>query len=507
MALTINSAHPLAAKLVEAMGVDNGAMVALVNTSRTITPSAGVTFGNGAYGSALKAQNNGYTLKGAVISPAIAVPTNTITQMTVVVVANAFGASDGNRVFFGATNNQPFNVALNSSGKVEAIPPTGGVPVSTTTVTGGGAYSVAIVRNADVNGKLYINGVLESTSADKLNWSNANHVFDSIGGVAGFGTATADVVWIFVFNDALTDAQLLALHQSLGAGNTMTANGQTALINNSATSTPTVSSVTVSPATPTVTGGTTQQFTATVAGTNSPGQGVTWTASAGTINSSGLFTAPAATGASQSITITATSTVDNTKSGAATVTVPATGAPPITYTGVSVSPSTATVIGLATQQFTASVSGTGTFSTAVTWSVDGGSTNGTINSSGLYTAPAAGVAARNVVVRAVAADGTTAGTAAVTIPAAAAAGSFVTEAMVNNTGQVLANTSVRWSWFPGGRIGAFSGITPVEGVGTTNAQGQLTATGLAAGAGLMVAAQWINGATDDVVFYQAGTVN
>lgn len=78
--------------------------------------------------------------------------------------------------------------------------------------------------------------------------------------------------------------------------------------------------------------------------------------------------------------------------------------------------------------------------------------------------------------------------------------------MVNNTGQVLANTSVRWSWFPGGRIGAFTGITPVEGVATTNAQGQLTATGLATGAGLLVAAQWINGATDDVVFYQAGTV-
>lgn len=85
----------------------------------------------------------------------------------------------------------------------------------------------------------------------------------------------------------------------------------------------TVTSVTVSPAAPTVTGGTTQQFTATVAGTNNPGQGVTWTVSAGTINSSGLFTAPAATGAAQSITITATSTADDTKSGTATVTVPA----------------------------------------------------------------------------------------------------------------------------------------------------------------------------------------
>lgn len=182
---------------------------------------------------------------------------------------------------------------------------------------------------------------------------------------------------------------------------------------------------------------------------------------------------------------------------------PAGGTP--TVDSVTVTPANPSVTGGATQQFTATVAGTGAFSTTVTWSVDG-TGNGTINSSGLYTAPAAGVSARNVVVRATAANGTTSGTAAVTVPAATGAGSFVTEAMVNNTGQVLANTSIRWSWFPGGRIGAFAGITPVEGVATTNAQGQLTATGLATGAGLLVAAQWINGATDDVVFYQAGTV-
>jgi hypothetical protein len=86
----------------------------------------------------------------------------------------------------------------------------------------------------------------------------------------------------------------------------------------------TVSSVTVSPSTATVSGGGTQQFTATVAGTNSPSQAVTWavTSGVGTINSSGLYTAPAATGSAQSATITATSAQDGTKAGTATVTVP-----------------------------------------------------------------------------------------------------------------------------------------------------------------------------------------
>lgn len=86
---------------------------------------------------------------------------------------------------------------------------------------------------------------------------------------------------------------------------------------------PTVTGVTVSPSTANVAGGATQQYTATVAGANSPSQGVNWTCSAGAINSSGLFTAPAATSSAQTITITATSQQDGTSAGTATATVAA----------------------------------------------------------------------------------------------------------------------------------------------------------------------------------------
>ncbi len=499
MALTLNTSHPLYSALVELIGIDTATgQLASAKTARTITKLGGASYPAtaGTYGKAARSVTGGGAWS---IAPQIDFDN---TAATVVVVTNSItvsGTGEVRQLVSCARERTPL-IQINDAGKAVFgwqynLYDAGG-PIGTSTVTTG-AHVIAVTHGASGR-QVFVDGVLEGSNATVLDpravW------IDYVGGMPGQNGINADIVWAAVFNRVLTGAEIASLTSSVGANNVI------GLLEGApAGGTATVTGVTVSPSAPSVTGGTTQQFTATVEGTNNPGQGVTWAASAGAINSSGLFTAPAATGASQSITITATSTVDNTKSGTATVTVPATGAPPVTYTGVSVTPSTATVAGLATQQFSAAVSGTGAFSTTVTWSVDG-TGNGTINSSGLYTAPASGVSARNVVVRATAANGTTTGTAAVTVPAATGAGSFVTEAMVNNTGQVVANTSVRWSWFPGGRIGAFAGITPVEGVATTNAQGQLTATGLATGAGLLVAAQWINGATDDVVFYQAGTV-
>ncbi len=86
---------------------------------------------------------------------------------------------------------------------------------------------------------------------------------------------------------------------------------------------PTVTGVTVTPSTATVQKGTTKQFSATVEGTNNPSQNVTWSVnstSGSSISTSGLLTVVAGETAA-TLTVTATSTVDNTKSGMATVTV------------------------------------------------------------------------------------------------------------------------------------------------------------------------------------------
>lgn len=74
--------------------------------------------------------------------------------------------------------------------------------------------------------------------------------------------------------------------------------------------------VSVSPTTATINTGATQQFSATVTGTTNTS--VTWTASAGTVSTSGLYTAPATVG---TYTVTATSQADGTKKASATVNV------------------------------------------------------------------------------------------------------------------------------------------------------------------------------------------
>jgi outer membrane biosynthesis protein TonB len=84
---------------------------------------------------------------------------------------------------------------------------------------------------------------------------------------------------------------------------------------------PTVTSVSVSPEAVEVQKGTTQTFIAAVSGTNSPGQGVTWTVLGGTassIDSSGVLTVSADETAT-ALLVTATSTVDTSKYGTAMV--------------------------------------------------------------------------------------------------------------------------------------------------------------------------------------------
>jgi hypothetical protein len=78
--------------------------------------------------------------------------------------------------------------------------------------------------------------------------------------------------------------------------------------------TPTAVSVVVSPTIISLGTGATQQFTAKVTGATNTA--VTWTASAGTITSTGLYTAPATAGTT---TVTATSAADTTKSASAQV--------------------------------------------------------------------------------------------------------------------------------------------------------------------------------------------
>jgi hypothetical protein len=102
--------------------------------------------------------------------------------------------------------------------------------------------------------------------------------------------------------------------------------GPSSVTNNVAAAGSTVTGVSISPTTATVSGAATQQFTATVTGTGSPSQTGTWSSTIGSISTSGLFTAPAATGSAQTVTITFTSAQNSAFAATATVTVPAAAA-------------------------------------------------------------------------------------------------------------------------------------------------------------------------------------
>jgi hypothetical protein len=125
---------------------------------------------------------------------------------------------------------------------------------------------------------------------------------------------------------------------------------------------------------------TTQLFSAQVTGDNDTA--VLWSVQEGSfggfVDASGLYTAPAIAG---TFHVVATSHADPTRSAAATVTV----RPRVV--AVTVEPGVATVISGGIQLFSAQVSGTA--DTALLWSVQEGFSGGTIDATGLYTAPPA----------------------------------------------------------------------------------------------------------------------
>jgi hypothetical protein len=152
-------------------------------------------------------------------------------------------------------------------------------------------------------------------------------------------------------------------------------------------STPSTISVSTNPLTATPYTTERQQFTATVSGTTNTQ--VQWQVngvnggdlSSGTVDSTGMYTAPAVVPSGATVDVDAISTADVTKFAKAKVT--------ILGPTLSVSPQVADLYPTQQQQFTATVHGLG--NTQVTWQVNGatgGSPSvGTVDSSGLYTAP------------------------------------------------------------------------------------------------------------------------
>jgi hypothetical protein len=187
--------------------------------------------------------------------------------------------------------------------------------------------------------------------------------------------------------------------------------------------------ISISPGQAVVTVNTQIQFSASVG--NAGNKAVTWAATGGTVDSTGLFTAPASPGTSY---VVATSQADPSRTATAVITVVA---------PVVITPSTITLAPGGTQIFTAVMPATG--DTNMTWSITEGVAGGTIDATGLYTAPSG------------AADAAKSATALVTIqtPVVVLPSSVNISIAVSTTQQFTAtvratsSTNVTWSVLEG----------------------------------------------------------
>ncbi len=181
--------------------------------------------------------------------------------------------------------------------------------------------------------------------------------------------------------------------------------------------------VTVSPTVATLSAGATEQFIAVVTGTTNTN--VVWNVNGvsggnstlGTISASGLYAAPATLPSVNAVTVTAVSVVDSQASASALISFQRT-------INITLAPSTANVPTGGAQIFSVSVTGAGSNSSQLTWSVNGiaggNASVGTIASnsatSAVYTAPAAMPSQNPVTITATSvADPSASASAAVTI--------------------------------------------------------------------------------------------
>ncbi len=204
---------------------------------------------------------------------------------------------------------------------------------------------------------------------------------------------------------------------------------------------------TISPTSATVKLGATQQFTSSGA--------TSWAATAGSVSTSGLFTAPASMPSSSSVTVTATGPGG---SASAVITLQAPQAP----NPQTIAPTTVSLNLGATQQFTSGG--------ATAWAA----THGTVTTAGFYTAPSAMSSTGTDTVTATGPGGS----ASATVTLVAPAGTTPTITGVGSNGQLplgIFTTTITGTGFTTSSIAALNG-TPL---GTTFSNGSLTATGFA----------------------------
>jgi hypothetical protein len=215
-------------------------------------------------------------------------------------------------------------------------------------------------------------------------------------------------------------------------------------------------SISISPSQATVVVSSQIQFSASVG--NAGNTAITWAATGGTVDATGLFTAPSSPGICY---VVVTSQADTSKTATAVITVVA---------PVVITPPTTTLAPGGTQLFTAVIPATG--DTNMTWSITEGASGGTIDATGLYTAPTGAIdgSVFHIVATSVA-DSTKSATALVTIQAPVTVTPQSANIRVNTTQlftatvRATSSTNVTWTVLEG----AAGGTIDVTGLYTAPA--------------------------------------
>lgn len=218
MAYTLNTSHPLYADLDELIGVQGGALVSH-KTARTFTldSSPAPSFGSGTWGEHfVLAKADSATSKGASISPAISQNTYSNPTYSVFVALNTKGTITYDAVLLKGGVVAPFFSGSNVRAGVSITPRiTGGTTLNSS------AHSFCTTVTIGTGCNLYLDGVSEGTPyTSDPDTQRADAGIEGIGINTNTGAADGlSVVWVAWFKRVLTQAEVLSLHNSLGASN------------------------------------------------------------------------------------------------------------------------------------------------------------------------------------------------------------------------------------------------------------------------------------------------
>jgi hypothetical protein len=331
--------------------------------------------------------------KAGSASISVTAPAPTVTGISVVANPSSINTSQTSTCVASVNGTGAFATGVTWTATGGTITPAG---VFTPSGTGAGTCKATSTQSGytNVSGSAAINvtnvaptvtGITVVANPSSINTSQTSTCVATVNGTGAFATG---VTWTAT-GGTITPAGVFT-PSGTGAGTckaTSTQSGYTnvsgsAAINVTAVA-PTVSGITVVANPSSITSSQTSTCSATVSGTGAFATGVTWTATGGTITPSGVFT-PSGTGTGSCIAASTQSGYTNV-TGSAPITVTST---PATITSIAVSASPTSITTGQTSQCSATVSGTGSYSSAVTWTATGG----TISSTGLLTPSGAGTA-------------------------------------------------------------------------------------------------------------------